>query len=129
MSREDKRDHPFRTNGTLYDIKKFCEIVLSVVEESSFDDFLHDLKTQSVIILYLINIGEAVKKLGMEFRNSHTEINWTAVVGMRNILVHRYYGIDYQAVWDVVVNHIPELLEVVRSHLDTYGIPDSEVIE
>ena len=44
-----------------------------------------------------------------DFRNSHKEIDWKSVAGMRDRLIHKYFGVDYELVWDVVKNEIPKL--------------------
>lgn len=54
-------------------------------------------------------IGEAVKKLPDDFRNRHKETDWRAIAGTRDKLIHDYFGIDYDIVWDIVINEIPQL--------------------
>ena len=54
-------------------------------------------------------IGEAVRKLPDEFRQTYSDIEWRAIAGMRDKLIHDYFGVDYALVWDVVTNKIPEL--------------------
>lgn|SRR3990172_4191925 len=129
MSREDRIPKPHRTNGTLFDIGRFCQRLLSTANKTTYEEFVLDYMIQSVIVLHLIHVGEASKKLSASFREDHPEIDWAAVIGLRNILVHRYYDIDYKTVWDIVINNIPRLLDVVSSHLERFGEPDSEAKE
>jgi uncharacterized protein with HEPN domain len=70
------------------------------------------------IIHHLQIIGEAVRGLSQEFRLSHPNIPWTDIVGMRNILVHHYFGIDKDAVWKVVEDdlvYMKDYLETIVS--------------
>ncbi|MBA7551108.1 hypothetical protein ES705_43643 [subsurface metagenome] len=60
---------------------------------------------------YLEIIGEATKKISEEFKQKYPHVNWREMAGMRDVLIHGYFGINYNIVWDVVVNYIPPLLE------------------
>ena len=63
-------------------------------------------------------IGEAAKKLPDDFRALHPHVEWRAMTGMRDRLIHAYFGIDYTLVWDVVVNKIPTLRRQIAEILD-----------
>lgn len=54
-------------------------------------------------------IGEAARALSSEFRNQHPEIEWSDAIGMRNILVHHYFGVDRDLVWSAIEDRLPEL--------------------
>lgn len=63
-------------------------------------------------------IGEAVNHLPEEITSAHPEIAWPQIRGFRNILVHRYFGVDADVVRDVVESYPPPLAEALRGHID-----------
>lgn len=73
------------------------------------DEFKKNELIQSWIVRHLQIIGEASSRLSENFRNNHTEIPWSKIIGMRNILVHDYFGIDKAIVWAAVENELPAL--------------------
>jgi len=78
-------------------------------------DFLADETLQRAFVQSLEIIGEATKKISREFREIHPEIEWRAMAGMRDHLVHGYVSVDYELVWDVVANKIPVVRDQVRA--------------
>ncbi len=64
-------------------------------------------------------IGEAAKKVSPEFKERYSDIDWKAMAGMRDRLIHDYLGIDYDLVWDVVINKIPPLRKRVEEILQS----------
>ena len=63
------------------------------------------------MIYHLQIIGEAVRGISSEFRTANPGIPWLDIIGMRNILVHHYFGIDRDAVWNVLEDDLPALKE------------------
>lgn len=59
-------------------------------------------------------IGEAIKNLPNEFKENNKEINWKSFAGLRDILIHNYFGVDYGIVWDIVINELPELKKEIK---------------
>lgn len=54
-------------------------------------------------------VGEASKKVSEEFKSKHSDVDWKAMAGMRDKLIHDYFGVDYEIVWDVIINELPQL--------------------
>ena len=77
-------------------------------------EFLSDETFKRDFIRSIEIIGEAAKHVSEDFRQLHAECEWRAMAGMRDHLIHGYFGVDYELVWDVVANKIP----VLREQLD-----------
>jgi len=75
----------------------------------SEDQFMHDEVLQRAFTRSLEIIGEAVKNIPDEYKLSHVEIDWKSFAGLRDKLIHHYFGVDYALVWDVVKNELPDL--------------------
>jgi uncharacterized protein with HEPN domain len=85
------------------------------------DEFLGDETLKRAFVRSIEIIGEAAKHVRDDFRAAHSDIEWRAMAGMRDRLIHGYFGVDYELVWDVVVNKVPELhekLEQLVAELD-----------
>ena len=65
-------------------------------------------------------IGEASKKLSPSFKEVYASIEWRAVAGTRDKLIHDYMGVDYELVWDILITKIPELKQVIRQALEEW---------
>jgi len=62
--------------------------------------------------------GEVAKKIPPDFKKKYPHIEWKAMAGMRDKLIHDYFGIDYEIVWDIVTNKIPTLRVKIKEILD-----------
>lgn len=97
----------------------------SFVEGLAKEDFLEDKRTQQAVIMSLIIIGEAATK-AMDgyaaFTQTHAQVPWRSMRGMRNRIAHGYFDINLDVVWDTVQTALPELLALlpgVRQAADT----------
>jgi uncharacterized protein with HEPN domain len=80
--------------------------------------FLEDEKTLDAVVRNLEVIGEAVKKLPENLRAKHSAVEWKKIAGLRDILIHEYFGLDAEIVWDIVQNKVPALDREVRPMLN-----------
>jgi uncharacterized protein with HEPN domain len=77
--------------------------------------FYEDELIQTWVIHHLQILGEASSKLSGDFRNAYRDIPWAQIVAMRNIIAHEYFGIDHDAVWQVVERDLPELKQKLNT--------------
>jgi uncharacterized protein with HEPN domain len=97
------------SNLRLLDILDAMGRIASYVEGMSYEDFLVDRRTQDAVIRNIEIIGEAARSLPADFTERHEDVPWSDIIGMRNILVHQYFGILPEVVWDVIKNELPAL--------------------
>jgi len=97
---------------------KHVRDAISRIEEYTkavgYDDFIKNSLVQDGVIRQLEIIGEAAKRLSTELKNKYPHIPWKDVAGMRDKLIHDYFGVDIDAVWDTVKKDIPILKKEVK---------------
>ncbi len=105
--------------ATLYlrDIVKACDRIREYVGEMDRESFLQDSRTYDAVVRNLEIVGEAAKHLPQSIRDRIPSIPFQQIGEMRNILAHGYFGIDDDILWDVIVNHVPDLRREVGGFL------------
>lgn len=98
----------------LADIMAAITEVEEFIEGMSFDDFAADKKTINAVIRSLEVLGEATKHIPLTYRHKHSEIPWSKMAGMRDVLIHDYMGVDLMTVWKVVQERMPEIKPLIE---------------
>lgn len=101
-----KREYKDYVKDILDSIEK---IELFVKDIKNIEDFSNDEKTILAIEKLLENIGEAVKKIPKSVKDKYHSIQWQEIAGMRDILIHEYFGVDYEVVWKTIKEDIPAI--------------------
>ena len=95
-----------------------ADYLLAASAGVSKDQFLQDETLKRAVVRSIEVIGEAVKQVPSDFRDNHATIPWKAIAGMRDRLIHGYFGVDYEIVWDVVQNKIEPLRRDIEKILE-----------
>ncbi len=102
----------------LEDILSALEKIRRYTSGMTREGFLADERTMDAVVRNLEIVGEAVRQLPEPFREAHPEIPWWQIAGMRNRIVHDYFGVDAEIVWQVVSASVPELERGLREIAD-----------
>jgi uncharacterized protein with HEPN domain len=81
----------------------------------NFEAFIDDDKTMDAVVRNFEIIGEAANRLSDDFRISNPQIEWDRIRGFRNRIVHEYFGIDYEIIWDIIENDLDTLIQQIES--------------
>ncbi len=104
----------------LKDIKEAVIRIEKYAADIEYAEFLEDIKTQDAVVRNLEIIGEAVKNISADFRKKHKEVEWKNIAGFRDKMIHHYFGINWEIVWDVIKNKLPELEDQIEKILKTF---------
>jgi uncharacterized protein with HEPN domain len=107
------------------DIRLYLDDILEAInkiekytEDMDFEQFRKDEKTGDAVIRNFSVIGEAVKQIPPSIRNKYPDIPWQIIAGMRDKLVHEYFGIRYDIVWETIELRLPSLRVGIKKILD-----------
>lgn len=99
----------------LEDIQQACDDILDFTQTiNSAEDLQNDRRTFLAVVRCLEIIGEAARQMPKVFKEKHSEFPWRETASLRNVIVHEYFGLDIDIIWDVIQTRIPVLAEQVR---------------
>lgn len=106
-----------RDKDSIDDIKEAIGRIASYTEGLTYKKFLLDRKTQDAVVRNFEIIGEAAKNISRGLREKYPEIQWKRISGLRDKLIHFYFGIDYKIVWNIVRKELPKLSKQIENIL------------
>ncbi len=101
----------------LEDILLSINRIVEYIDSFSFDEFKLDYKTVDAVIRNFEIIGEASKNIPPEIKDKYPEVPWAEMYLMRNKVTHEYFGVDYEIIWDIAKNHLPDNKNQIESIL------------
>lgn len=96
------------------DMIECCSNIFEYTSGMSFDDFINDKKTIDAVIRNFEVLGEAAKRVPEEIRISNTQIEWKKIGDFRNVLIHDYFGINYEILWKITEDDLPAQFDFLK---------------
>ncbi len=101
----------------LYDIEEAIRRIMNYIGEMEYEEFLKEIKTQDAVLRNLEIIGEAVKNLSRGLKKQYSDIEWVSIAGMRDKIIHLYFGVNWDIVWAVIKDKLPTLKKKIEEIL------------
>jgi len=105
----------------LNDIREAADRIARYVGDMSYEGFLADTKTQDAVIRNIEIIGEATRGISEQLRAANPHIPWKSMAGMRDRLIHHYFGVNLDIVWEVVSTELPPLTSELTTIIEATG--------
>ena len=105
----------------LVDIQEAAARIIAYTEGMNFESFLKDKKTQDAVTRNLEILGEAAKGLSSKVREKSPKVPWKEMAGTRDRLIHDYFGVNVDIVWNIIVNELPSLKLKINEIIDEHN--------
>ena len=102
----------------LEDIVESSALIAEYVQGMSYANWVKDRKTIDAVVRNLQIIGEAANHVPEDVRSRYNDVPWVQLRGMRNILIHEYFGVDTDILWRAVTEDVPRLREQIQKIID-----------
>ncbi|MFI5136609.1 MAG: DUF86 domain-containing protein [Sphingobacteriales bacterium] len=104
----------------LEDILDSAEKIIIYTQSLTYTEFIADSKTIDAVIRNFEIIGEASSRLPDEIKEANDKIDWHKIRGLRNRIVHGYFGINYIIIWAIIEDYLQELIAQIKELLNNY---------
>lgn len=101
----------------IQDILNCMEKIENYTAKMTYSDFVANSLVFDAVIRNLEIIGEAAKNVPEEIRNRYPQVPWRSMIGLRNILIHEYFGVDNEIVWEIIKTDLPAIKPILLNML------------
>lgn len=106
-----------RDIASVWDMAQAIRYIQSFTSDLTFDEYLNDVRTVSAVERQFEILGEAARRISEEFRQAHPAIGWQRIVGLRNIVTHRYDEVRQDILWTIIHSELSPLLTQLEALL------------
>jgi len=107
--------------GSLWDMMQAIQEIQADVNGLTWEDFLDNRTIRRAVERNFEILGEAARRISIKFQSLHPQIDWGGIIGLRNVLAHQYESIRYEVLWNVIVDHLPNLKLNIEALLPPIG--------
>ena len=104
----------------IQDIIDASQSILEYTKNYTLKKFSDDKKTIDAVIRNFEIIGEAAKKIPQQVKDKYPDLHWRGMAGMRDKLIHEYFGINIEIVWDTIIKEIPKIKHILDNEKETF---------
>jgi uncharacterized protein with HEPN domain len=98
----------------LADMLDAIQATSEFTEDIDYQSFLADRKTRDAVVRNVQILGEAANRVPAIYRDQHPDVEWIKIIRSRHILVHDYFGVDYEIIWQIITVHLPILKPILE---------------